>query len=46
MAPVHLILLALSLVLAVVAAFWQPQTPRPHLDWLALACFVLAAMVP
>lgn len=46
MAPVHLILLALSLVLAIVAAFWQPQAPRPHLGWLAFAAYVAAGLVP
>lgn len=46
MAPFHLILLVLALVLAIVAAFWQPQVPRAHLGWLAFAAYVLAALVP
>lgn len=46
MAPVHLILLVLALVLFVVASLWQPQVPRPHLGWLGLAAFAAAFLVP
>lgn len=42
----HVVLLAVALVLAVVASLWQPQVPRPHLGWLALAAFVAAGLVP
>lgn len=42
--PLHLILLVFALVLATVGAFWNPS-PRPHLGWLGVACFVLAQIV-
>jgi hypothetical protein len=37
---VHLILVLLALVLALVAAFYNP--PRVALGWLAFACYMLA----
>ena len=43
MATAHILLLLLALVLALVAAFWNP--PRVALGWLALASYV-ASQVP
>jgi hypothetical protein len=42
--PLHLIILVFALVLAVVAAFYNP--PRVSLGWLAIACLALAQLVP
>lgn len=45
MAPIHLILLVLALVLTAVSAFWNPA-PRPHLGWLGVACLCASFIIP
>jgi hypothetical protein len=43
--PLHLILLVFALVLAVVAAFYQPTWPA-HPGWLAVAFLAASLLVP
>lgn len=39
---IHTFLLVAAVVLAIVAAFWNP--PRVALGWLAIACIALSMM--